>query len=177
MRSAPATRSNSSSGVSGICRADANVGLVEWPRSFYELREGNGCPMCEQGRPEETPHGARFFAGEVSDAYLQRENVQPGYSVVVWRGRHVAEPTELSADESARYWLEVVEAGRRLEQHFGPVKLNYQLLGNALPHLHTHVMLRYADDPRPGWPFPHPGETQPPIDEETFRSDLEALRQ
>jgi diadenosine tetraphosphate (Ap4A) HIT family hydrolase len=133
--------------------------------------------MCEQGRPEETPFGARFFAGDVSDAYLQRENVQPGYSVVVWRGRHVAEPTELSADESAQYWLEVVETGRRLEQHFEPVKLNYQLLGNALPHLHTHVMPRYADDPRPGWPFPHSEETQPPIDEETFRSDLEALRQ
>lgn len=133
--------------------------------------------MCEQGRPEETPFGARFFAGEVSDAYLQRENVQPGYSVVVWRGRHVSEPTELSADESAQYWLEVVETGRRLEQHFEPVKLNYQVLGNALPHLHTHVMPRYAHDPKPGWPFPHAEEKQPPIDEETFRSDLEALRQ
>ena len=44
---------------------------------------------------------------------------------MVWRGRHVAEPTELSADEAAQYWLEVVEAGRRLEQHFEPVKLNY----------------------------------------------------
>lgn len=132
--------------------------------------------MCEQGRPEETPYGARFFAGEVSDAYLQREKVQPGYSVVVWRGRHVAEPTELSADEAAQYWLEVVEAGRRLERHFEPVKLNYQLLGNALPHLHTHVMPRYEEDPKPGWPFPHPEDEQPPIDEETFRRDVEALR-
>ena len=55
--------------------------------------------MCDQGRPEETPHGARIFAGEVSDAYLQREDVQRGYTVVIWRGRHVAEPTELSANE------------------------------------------------------------------------------
>ena len=37
-------------------------------------------------------------------------------------------------------------------------------------------MPRYADDPKPGWPFPFPEETQPPIDEETFRGDLEALR-
>ena len=26
---------------------------MEWPASFYELRRGEGCPMCEQGRPEE----------------------------------------------------------------------------------------------------------------------------
>jgi diadenosine tetraphosphate (Ap4A) HIT family hydrolase len=149
---------------------------VEWPASFYELREGKGCPMCAQGRPDETPYGTRFFAGDVSDAYLQRENVQRGYTVVVWRGRHVAEPTELTADEAARYWLEVVEVGRRIERRLEPVKLNYQLLGNALPHLHTHVMPRYADDPKPGWPLPHPEVSRPPIDEELFRRDVEALR-
>ena len=106
--------------------------------------------MCDQGRPEETPWGIRFFAGEVSDAYLQREKLQRGYTVVIWRGRHVAEPTELSAEEAAQYWLELLEAGRRLERVFEPVKVNYETLGNALPHLHTHVMPRYADDPKPG---------------------------
>lgn len=132
--------------------------------------------MCEQGRPEETPHAARFFAGEVSDAYLQREDIQRGYSVVVWRGRHVAEPTELSPDEATAYWLEVLRVGRAIEHVLEPVKLNYDLLGNSLPHLHTHVVPRYADDPHPGWPFPFPGEERPPIEEEAFRRDLEALR-
>ena len=103
--------------------------------------------MCEQGRPEETEHGARFFAGEVSDAYLQKENLQRGYSVVIWRGRHVAEPTELSREEAAQYWLELLEAGRRIERALEPVKLNYETLGNSLPHLHTHVMPRYAGNP------------------------------
>jgi len=130
-----------------------------------------------KARPEETEHGARFFAGEVSDAYLQKANIQRGYSVVVWRGRHVAEPTELSPDEATRYWLEVLEAARRIEGRFEPVKLNYQLFGNALPHLHTHVIPRYARDPRPGWPFPFPeGEDPGPIEEAAFRRDLEALR-
>ena len=130
--------------------------------------------MCEQGRPEETEHGARFFVGEVADAYLQKEDVQRGYSVVVWRGRHVAEPTELSREEAAQYWHELLEAGRRLER-LEPVKLNYELLGNSLPHLHTHVIPRYADDPKPGWPFPFPEEASL-VNEEQFRADLEALR-
>jgi diadenosine tetraphosphate (Ap4A) HIT family hydrolase len=149
---------------------------MEWPASFYELREGKGCPMCAQGRPDETPYGARIFAGEVSDAYLQRADKQRGYTISIWRGRHVAEPTELEPEEASAYWLEVVQVGRALEQYLQPVKMNYELLGNSLPHMHTHVMPRYADDPRPGWPFPHGDEEPQPIEESAFRRDVDALR-
>lgn len=132
--------------------------------------------MCSQGRPEETPYGARIVAGEVSDAYLQRADIQRGYSVVIWRGRHVAEPTELEAHEASAYWLEVIRVGRALEEALEPVKMNYDVLGNSLPHLHTHVIPRYADDPRPGWPFPFPEGDPGQIDETSFRRDVEALR-
>jgi diadenosine tetraphosphate (Ap4A) HIT family hydrolase len=149
---------------------------VEWPASFYALRRGEGCPFCAEGRPEETPRAARFFAGEVVDAYLQREDVQRGYAVAIWRGRHVAEPTELAPEEAAAFWLEVVLVGSLLEQRFAPVKTNYEILGNTLPHLHAHVVPRYADDPRPGLPFPFPEGERPPQDEAQFRADVEALR-
>jgi diadenosine tetraphosphate (Ap4A) HIT family hydrolase len=149
---------------------------VEWPASFYELRRGVGCEMCEQGRPDEIRYGNRIFAGEVSDAYLQRADIQRGYTVVVWRGRHVAEPTELAPEEAAAYWLEVLRVAGALERHFEPVKTNYEVLGNSLPHLHTHVVPRYADDPRPGWPFPFPEDEARPIEEDAFRRDVEALR-
>ena len=56
----------------------ASAGM-KWPKEFYELRRGEGCPMCAQGRPEETEYGIRFFAGEVADAYLQRAKIQRGY--------------------------------------------------------------------------------------------------
>jgi diadenosine tetraphosphate (Ap4A) HIT family hydrolase len=149
---------------------------VDWPAEFYALRRGEGCPMCAEGRPDETPWGDRIFAGEVSDAYLQRADVQRGYTVVIWRGRHVAEPTELSDDEAGRFWGELLRVGRALETHLAPVKLNYELLGNSLPHLHAHVVPRYADDPRPGWPFPFPDEERPPSDPELYASDVGALR-
>jgi diadenosine tetraphosphate (Ap4A) HIT family hydrolase len=149
---------------------------VEWPESFYALRRGVGCPMCAEGRLDDTGFGVRFFAGEVSDAYLQRAAIQRGYSVVVWRGRHVAEPTELAAEEATRYWLEVLQAARALEALFEPVKLNYDTLGNSLPHLHTHVVPRYAEDPRPGWPFPFPEREVPNIPEDELLAQVESLR-
>ncbi|HXZ77721.1 MAG TPA: HIT domain-containing protein, partial [Streptosporangiaceae bacterium] len=37
---------------------------------------------------------------------------------------------------------------------YQPLKMNYETLGNSLPHLHTHLVPRYTDDPRPGQPFP-----------------------
>ena len=41
-----------------------------------------------------------------------------------------------------------------IEDCFRPHKLNCELLGNQVPHLHWHVFPRYADDPdtlRPVW--------------------------
>ena len=55
---------------------------------------------------------------------------------------------------------EVLRVGRAPEAVLEPVKLNCDLLGNAVPHLHTHVVPRYADDPRPGGPFRSPHLTR-----------------
>jgi diadenosine tetraphosphate (Ap4A) HIT family hydrolase len=40
-----------------------------------------------------------------------------------------------------------------LETHFEPVKLNLWTAGNGLPHLHTHVIPRFLDDPAPEGPL------------------------
>jgi len=40
-----------------------------------------------------------------------------------------------------------------VQAQFDPVKLNYLTLGNTIPHLHTHVVPRYRDDPAPGGPI------------------------
>ena len=149
---------------------------MEWPEEFYAMRRGEGCPMCAEGRLDATPHGIRFFAGEVADAYLRRASIQRGLSVVVWRGRHVAEPSELTDDEAAMYMREVFAVGRAIEQNMQPVKMNYNLLGNSLPHLHTHVVPRYADDPKPGWPFPFPEPEPEAFADDVLQGDVAALR-
>ena len=85
---------------------------MEWSRSFYDMRAGIGCPLCGQGRPEETPRGARFFAGEAVDGHLRRADVQRGLSIVIWHGRHVVEPTQLNPNEAMRLLIEKLEKTR-----------------------------------------------------------------
>lgn len=149
---------------------------MQWPAAFYDQLAGADCPFCGDGRPDTDARGMRYWSSAKADAYLVRADIQRGLSVVVWRGRHVTELTQLSDGEAAEYGREVVRVGRALEMAFEPVKLNYTVLGNSVPHLHTHVIPRYADDPRPGWPFPFPDPDPPPMPDARLRRDIELLR-
>ena len=140
---------------------------------------GEGCPMCAAGRPDETEFGIRVYRSDIVDAYLQKADVgQRGYSIVIWRGRHVAEPTELSDTEAGDYWSAVLRVARAIEVHFTPAKLNLMMLGNSLPHLHTHVVPRYLDDRDPEHPprFMNAGEKTPALPIDDVRRDAAKLR-
>lgn len=121
----------------------------------------------------------RIYTSEVTDAYVERSDVgQRGYTIVVWRGRHVAEPTELGGDEAARYWADILRVMRALELHFRPAKMNLFILGNSVPHLHAHLVPRYVDDGEPGAPprFMKVMEPHASVSEPELRRDAAALR-
>ena len=107
--------------------------------------------MCGAGA-NETPHGLRIFEGRWADGYLGRHPVRPGYSYVIWTGRHVAEPTELTADEAAGFWSDVARVAGAVDEEYRPAKMNWFSFGNGVPHLHVHLVPRPLDDPRPGRP-------------------------
>ncbi len=150
----------------------------QWPANWDELICGVGCEMCESVRSDDDEYGLRIQATDNTDAVLQRANVQRGYTLVIWRGRHVTEPTELTDEEATRYWLAVMTVARALIQYFQPLKMNYETLGNSLPHLHTHLLPRYIEDPAPGHPFPllPLDGSEPLISEGQLWQDAEALR-
>jgi diadenosine tetraphosphate (Ap4A) HIT family hydrolase len=43
---------------------------------------------------------------------------------------------------------------KALATFYRPLKMNYETLGNTVPHLHTHLLPRFVADPAPGRPFP-----------------------
>lgn len=52
--------------------------------------------------------------------------------------------------------------------------MNYNVLGNAVPHVHAHVLPRYLDDPSPGMPL-SPWMARE-VDGEEFSRQLDLLR-
>jgi len=81
-------------------------------------------------------------------AYLFDDQFFPGWTVLVLK-RHARELFDLSRDERSRVIEEVTSVAGALAEVFKPVKINYGLLGNQLPHIHWHVVPRLADDPAP----------------------------
>jgi diadenosine tetraphosphate (Ap4A) HIT family hydrolase len=121
-----------------------------WPEDWSDRRAGKDCPLCVR-----VADVSRSFVhvGDFTVTDLQRRSLLPGYCEVVWRKGHVAEPHDLAPEDAAGYWREVLDVGRAIQRVFQPVKLNYLTLGNWVPHLHTHVVPRYTDDPSPGGPI------------------------
>jgi len=60
---------------------------------------------------------------------------------------HVIEPFELDPPDRLAFWEDCMLAGRALNSLFSPRKMNYEIHGNSIPHLHMHLYPRYAGDP------------------------------
>jgi diadenosine tetraphosphate (Ap4A) HIT family hydrolase len=70
----------------------------------------------------------------------------PGYCRAVWNA-HVAEMTDLTAGERSHLMRVVCEVEDVLRKCLHPDKINLASLGNAVPHLHWHVIPRFRGDP------------------------------
>ena len=66
--------------------------------------------------------------------------------------RHATELYHLSDAESTAYFQDMLRVARAIDRAFSPRKMNYELLGNTVAHLHWHLFPRYAGDPNPNRP-------------------------
>jgi diadenosine tetraphosphate (Ap4A) HIT family hydrolase len=106
-----------------------------------------GCELCELAA------SSKVVANDKFSVILANEANYPGFARVIWN-EHVREVSDL-ADEDR---LLLNDAVWKLEQAVREVmqalKVNVASLGNVVPHLHWHVIPRYADDahfPAPVW--------------------------
>ncbi len=150
--------------------------LRPWRDDWAGQLQGRNCVLCALIGVSANSWGVRVYTGRYVDAYLPRSGSVLGYTVAVWNGRHVSEPTQLSNDESAGYWQETIEVGRAVEKTFEHAKMNYQMLGNGVPHLHAHIVPRPLLDPAPGQPLPWPYLDEGQQDHEVFMTAVGQLR-
>ena len=132
----------------------------------------DGCPICTRGAPLDVI--AELEATWVTAA---TEAPLPGYACVVSK-RHVVEPFELQAAELTLFWGEAMLVARALCDLFEPTKMNYEIHGNTVPHLHMHLFPRFRGDPYVGGPIDprRASFTRSPDDLKRLREALAAAR-
>ena len=112
------------------------------------------CPACGGQWP--APEQRIADCGSTI-AYLHDDQFFAGWTFLVLK-RHATELWQLEAVERAQLIEEVARVARAVSRAFGAAKMNYELLGNAIAHVHWHLVPRRGDDPSPKmpvWTVPH----------------------
>lgn len=106
-----------------------------------------------------------------------------GYSIFQCR-ECVPELHELPPRLRSGFLREMCVVAEAMFRAFRPAKLNYELLGNTVPHLHWHLIPRYPDDRKPKIPvwenedFRASQRAAPRLSEEQLRTlKLKLLRE
>jgi diadenosine tetraphosphate (Ap4A) HIT family hydrolase len=106
---------------------------------FVEL-EMTACPLCA------TPAGTVLWQDDFCRIVLADEPDYPGFLRVILNA-HVKEMTDLPVADQQALLRVVLAAEATLHEVMAPDKINLASLGNLVPHLHWHVIPRFADDP------------------------------
>jgi diadenosine tetraphosphate (Ap4A) HIT family hydrolase len=103
------------------------------------------CPLCHE------TGGELVLRTDLLRVVLVDEPDYPGYCRVILSA-HVREMTDLDPGAIARVMGVVLAVEDAQRAVLAPLKINLASFGNLTPHLHWHVIPRWADDPH----FPQP---------------------
>ncbi|MDB5822584.1 MAG: hypothetical protein JWR21_1288 [Herminiimonas sp.] len=106
-----------------------------------------GCELCDATGGDVIHRTESYRIVLVDDANY------PGFCRVILND-HVREMSELAAADRAALMEAVWKVEAALREVMSPTKVNLASLGNLVPHLHWHVIPRFADDahfPGPVW--------------------------
>lgn len=119
-----------------------------------ERERDSDCKFCSCWEREPALRIAEF---EQCFLMLNRDQFFPGYSLLFSK-KHVTELFQLQAEERQQMMEELNLVAAALSRLFRADKINYELLGNMVPHIHWHLIPRQRNDrlwPRPVWAEPH----------------------
>jgi diadenosine tetraphosphate (Ap4A) HIT family hydrolase len=109
--------------------------------------QANDCSLCREAAIPALWRDEKCRIVSVGDADY------PGFLRVIWQA-HVREMTDLDPADQQHLLRVVLAVERVLRTALVPDKINLATLGNQVPHLHWHVIPRFADDahfPDPVW--------------------------
>jgi diadenosine tetraphosphate (Ap4A) HIT family hydrolase len=98
------------------------------------------CVLCSEDG------GHKVWADEFARVIVVADADYPGFCRVVL-AQHVREMTDLPEQAQSRLMRVVLATESAQRTLLRPDKINLASFGNQVPHLHWHVIPRFADDP------------------------------
>jgi len=99
------------------------------------------CPLCVASHAESI-----LWQDERCRVVDVGDRDYPGYCRVIWN-QHIREMTDLAIEPRTHLLAIVCSVEQVLRELLRPDKINLASLGNQVPHLHWHIVPRFADDP------------------------------
>ena len=120
--------------------------------TWRNLAAGIDCPF-DAPRAGSTDHWQHVATLECSSLYLPKNQTYRGHCILVLDLRHASRPDQLTRQEWRTFCDDLYSAQHAIERVVRPDHINVATLGNAMPHLHWHIVPRYVHDPRWGGPI------------------------
>ena len=133
-------------------------GYIQW------MDEGK-CPFCHKEQVWTDHMLIKELEHSSVHASMQAQGCLWGKCVVPCR-KHFIEFHEIPPRDMADFMEDVQKAAKALKEVSGAVKINYELHGNTIPHLHVHLFPRYLDDLFPGKAIDYAKITPSPYENE-----------
>lgn len=111
------------------------------------LCSGETCPICVRGEPLDI-----VATLSVSWVTMQAAAPLPGYACLVSR-MHAVDLHDLPEETALAFMQDARRLSQALSSATGAVKMNYEIHGNTIPHVHMHFFPRTPGDRFEGRPI------------------------
>ena len=125
---------------------------------LFQARKEN-CPYCRKADDPMQSSTLKLF--RYSELCADPQVSLKGTCYFISR-EHYVELFDMSDEVLLGFMKEVQVAARVLQEVTRAFKINYELHGNTVPHLHLHLFPRYPDDPFAGVPIDY-NRIEPPV--------------
>ena len=113
------------------------------------LQNGTDCPLCARAKTDDVVASLETCVVTTDPTVRVK-----GYCCIILK-QHRVELHGLSGFEGAAFMRDVQRVAAAVQTITGAIKLNYEVHGNVIPHVHMHIVPRYPGDEieRTGKPF------------------------
>ncbi|HET7232762.1 MAG TPA: HIT family protein [Longimicrobium sp.] len=117
------------------------------PEKWAKARTREHCGVCARGVPDDA-----VAVLEASWVGIPSDGPMRGYCFLMLLD-HAVELHDIPMDTAAAFMRDARSVSAAVQGLTGAVKMNYEIHGNTVPHLHLHVFPRYPGDPFEGKPI------------------------